>query len=136
MNQFFLQVDLSQSATKEQESKALSLGSGLSPNPAASPTQAFPPKVKGQLSMTMEVSELLSQAVLYTSGIPSGSSTPKRPGSLALATLLSLKPEDSTKLDDTSSQVSTQEDAEMDNPTLEEIQTSLPPGSKLWGPVE
>ena len=33
----FLQVDLSQSITKEQESKTLSLGSGLSPTPAASP---------------------------------------------------------------------------------------------------
>ena len=40
----FLQVDLSQSATKEQESKALSLGSGLRPTPAANPTRAFPPQ--------------------------------------------------------------------------------------------
>ena len=74
----FLQVDLSQSATKEQESKALSLGSGLSPTPAASPTRAFPPKAEGQISMTMEVSELLSQAVLDTSCLASRSSTPKR----------------------------------------------------------
>ena len=57
----FLQVDLSQSATKEQESKAPSLGSGLSPTPAASPTRALPPKTEGQISMTMEVSKLLSQ---------------------------------------------------------------------------
>ena len=56
----FLQVDLSQSTTKEQEPKATSLGSGLSPNPASSPIQAFPPKEEGQISMTMEVSELLS----------------------------------------------------------------------------
>ena len=40
----FLQVDLSQSAKKEQESKALSLGGGLSTTLAASPTRAFPPK--------------------------------------------------------------------------------------------
>ena len=40
----FLQVDLSQSATKEQEPKALSVGSSLSPTPAASSTRAFPPK--------------------------------------------------------------------------------------------
>ena len=75
----------------------------------------------------MEVSELLSQAVLDTPGLASRSSTPKRPGSLALAAVLPLKPEDSTKLVDTSSQVSTPEDTEMDDPTLEEIQASLPP---------
>ena len=40
----FLQVDLSQSSTKEQGPKALSLGSGLSPTPAASPSGAFPPQ--------------------------------------------------------------------------------------------
>ena len=58
--------------------------------------------------MTMEVRKLLSQAALDTSGIASRSSTPKRPGSLALATLLPLKPEDSTRLVDTSSQVNPQ----------------------------
>ena len=45
----FLQVDLSQLATKEQEPKALSLGSGLSPTPASSLTRAFPPKQKAKL---------------------------------------------------------------------------------------
>ena len=44
----FLQVDLSQSATKGQESKALSLGSGLSPPSAASPTRALPPRQKAK----------------------------------------------------------------------------------------
>ena len=44
----FLQVDLSQSATKEQGPKALSLGGGLSPTPAVSPTRAFPPKQKAK----------------------------------------------------------------------------------------
>ena len=81
--------------------------------------------------MTMEVSELLSQAALDTSGLASRSSTPKRPGSLVLAIVLPLKPEDSTKLVDTSSQVSSPEDAEMDDPTLEEIQDSLPPVETL-----
>ena len=131
----FLQVDLSQSTTKEQESKAFSLSSGLSPTPATSPTWAFPPKAEGQISLTMEVSELLSWAVLDISGIASRSYTPKRPGSLALATPLPPKPEDSSKLVDTSAQVSTPEDAEMDDPTLEEIHASPPPWSKLWGPV-
>ena len=44
----FLQVDLSQPATKEQESKALSLGSGLITTPATRPTRAFPPKQKAK----------------------------------------------------------------------------------------
>ena len=60
----FLQVDLYQSTTKAQEPKAPSLGSGLSPTPAGSPTQAFPPKAEGQISMTMEVSELLFWAAM------------------------------------------------------------------------
>ena len=74
----FLQVDLSQSAKKEQESKAPSLGDGLSPNRAASTTGAFSPKAEGQTSMTMEASKLLSQAVLDTSGLASRSSTLKK----------------------------------------------------------
>ena len=118
----FLQVDLSQSTTKEQESKALSLGSGLSPTMAASPTRALPPKVEGQISMIMEVSKFLSQAVLDTSGLASRSSTPKRPGCLALATPLPLKLGNSAKPMDTSSQVSIPDNTEMDDPTLEEIQ--------------
>ena len=85
--------------------------------------------------MTMEVSELLSCAVLGTSGLASKSSTPKRPGSLVLATVLPLEPEDSAKPVDTSSQVSTPEDVNMDDPTLEEIQASLAPWSKVLGLV-
>ena len=85
--------------------------------------------------MTMEVSELLSQAVLDTPGLASRHSTPKRPGSLDLATLLPLKLEDSVKPVDTSSQVTAPEDMEMDDPTLEVIHASPLPQSKLWGPV-
>ena len=120
----FLQVDLSQPATKEQEFKILSLGSSSSTTLVASPTRAFLPKVEGQISMTMEVSELLSWVALDTSGHASGSSDPKRLESLALAISLSLKLEDSTKLVDTSSQVSIPNDMDIDNPTLEEINAS------------
>ena len=112
----FLQADLSQSATKEQEPRALSPGSGLSPTPAVSPTRAFPPKAEGQISMPMEVSELLPWAALDTSDL-----------------VLPLNLKDSAKPVGTSSQVSTPEDAEMDNPTLEEIQASLPPWLKPQG---
>ena len=57
----FLQVHFSQSATKDQEPKAPSLGGGLSPTLATRPTRALPPKAEGQISMTMEISKLLSQ---------------------------------------------------------------------------
>ena len=130
----FLQVDHSQSTTQEQEPKALSPGGGLSPTLEASPTRAFPPKVEGQISMTMEVSELLSWVALDTSGLASRSSNPKRPESLALATLLPLKLEDSARLVDTSSEVGTQEDAVMVDPMLEEIHVSLPLLVKTPGP--
>ena len=84
--------------------------------------------------MTMVVTKLLSWAVLDTSGIASRSSTPKRPGSLALAKPLPLTPEDSAKPVDTSSQVSAPKDVEMDDPTLKEIHTSLPPLVETLGP--
>ena len=56
----FLQVDLSQSATKEQESKALSLGSGLSPTLPQALPGPFLLKWKAN-QYVMEVSKLLSQ---------------------------------------------------------------------------
>ena len=83
--------------------------------------------------MTMVVSKLLSWAVLDTSGLASRSSTPKRLGSLALATPLPLKLEDSAKPVDTSSQVSIPDDTEMDDPTLEEIHASPSPPVKTLG---
>ena len=73
-----LPVDFMQSTTKGQEPKALPLGSQPTPIPTASPIMTHPPKVEGQVSMTMEVKELLSQVALDTSGHASGSSTPKR----------------------------------------------------------
>ena len=119
---------------KEQGSKAPSLGGGLSPPLAASLTRALPPKAESQISMTMEVNKLLSWAVLDTSGLVSGSSTPKRPESLALAAPLPLKPEDSIKPVDTSSQVSIPDDVEMDDPILEEIHVSPSPLVETPGP--
>ena len=61
---------------------------------------------------------------LDISGQALGSSTPKRPVFLALASSLPLKPEYSAKLVDTSSQVTIPDDAEVDDPILEEIHAS------------
>ena len=130
----FLKVDLPQSTTEEQESKAPSLDGGSSPPLAASPTRALPPKAESQISMTMEVGKLLSWAVLDTSGLASRSSTPKRPGSLALATTPPLKPEDSANPVDISSQVSAPDDVEMDDPSLKEIHASPSPPVETPGP--
>ena len=61
--------------------------------------------------MTTEVRELLSQAALDTSEHASGSPTPKRWEPMVLVTPLPTKPEDFPKPVDTSSQVSTLNDA-------------------------
>ena len=122
-----LQVDLLQSATKGF--KVLSLGGCSNTTPAASPTWASPPKTESQVSMTMEVSKLLSQVALDTSSQALGGSTPKRPVSLALASSFPLKPDDSTKLVDSSSQVSIPDKEEVDNPMLIVLQraAAMPP---------
>ena len=123
-----LQVDLSQFTMEGQELKALFLGGGLT---STSPTHLAmmpPPKAESQVSMTMEVSELLLQAALDTSSQVLGSSSLKRPVSPALGAPPSLRPEGFAKPVDTSSQASQQgsipDDAEPDDLTLEEI--SLP----------
>ena len=64
----YLPVDISQSAVKGQESKALSPGSHSIPILTISLIRAPPPKAEGQVSMTTEVRELLFWAVLDTSG--------------------------------------------------------------------
>ena len=84
--------------------------------------------------MTLEVSKLLFQAVWDTSGLASRSSTPKRPGSLALATTLPVKPEDSNKPVDISSQLSIPDDMEVDDLILEEILASPSPPVETLGP--
>ena len=74
----YLKVDIPQSITEGPELKAPPLG-GHSPSILiASPIRPPLLKVEGEISMTMEVRELLSQAVLDTSEHTSGSSTPRR----------------------------------------------------------
>ena len=70
----YLPVDIPQSGTKGQESKASSASSHSVPILIASPIRAPPPKAEGQVSMTKEVRDLLSWVVLDTSGHTSGSS--------------------------------------------------------------
>ena len=120
-----LQVDLLQIMTEEHEYKAPFPGGDSTPPSPTCPAMAPPPKAESQVSMTMEVSELLSQAALDTSSQALGSSTPKGLASTALRAPPSLGLEDPAKQVDTSSQMSLQasipDNAELDNPTLEEI---------------
>ena len=120
-----LKVDILQSNTEGPELKAPPLSSHLPSTSIASPVRPPLPKVEGEVSMTMEVRELLSQVGLDTSEHASGSSTPKRQEPVVLVTPLPIKPEDFPKAVDMSSQVSALKDAEMEDASLEEIPHSL-----------
>ena len=84
--------------------------------------------------MTMEVRELLSQAVLDTSGQALGGSTPNRLEPMVLVMPLPPKIEDFPKLVDTSSQVGALDEGKLDDPTLEEVPTTYSSTIKTPGP--
>ena len=113
----YLLVDILQSTSKGQVSKAPSPGSHSIPILTTNPIRAPPPKAEGQVSMTMEVRELLSGVVSDTSGHASGGSTPKRLEPMVLVMPLPPKPEDFPKLVDTASQVGALDEGNLDNPT-------------------
>ena len=124
-----LQVDLSQFMMEGCELKAPFLsGSSTCTSPTCL-AMVPPPKAESQVSMTMEVSQLLLWVVLDNSSQALGSSTPKRPVSLALGAPPSLRLEGFSKPVDTSSQASLQasipDEAEPDDPALEEISFPL-----------
>ena len=130
----YLSVDIPQSAMKGQESKVPSPGGHSIPILTASPIRAPLPKVKGQVSITTEVRELLSQAALDTSWQVSGGSTPNRLEAMVLVTPLPTKLEDFPKPMDTSSQVGTPDEGEMDDLTPEEVPAIYSPTIKTLGP--
>ena len=122
-----LQVDILQFMMEGCESNSSFLsGASTATYPTCS-AMVPPPKLGSQVSMTMEVIEL-SWAAVDTSGEAFGCSTPQRPVSQARGAPPHLMLENTTKPVDTSSQVSPlvsiPDNAELDNPTLEEI--SLP----------
>ena len=86
-----LQVDLSQFTMEGCKSKAPFLGGSSTSTFPHALLWCLPPKAESQVSMTMEVSELLLQVALDTSDQASGSSTPKRPVSPALGAPHSLQ---------------------------------------------
>ena len=98
------------------------------------PCQVSSIKGKGEVSMTVEVRELLSWAGLDMSEHTSWTSTPKRQELVVLVTLLPSKLEDFPKPVDMSSQVSTPNDAEIEDASLEEIPTPSSPTAEAPGP--
>ena len=82
----------------------------------------------------MEMRELLSQVALDTSGHASGSSTPKRLEPVVLVTPLPPKWEEFARPVDMSSQMSAPDDAEMEDPSLEEIPATSTPTAWTPGP--
>ena len=82
----------------------------------------------------MEVRELLSQAILDTSGHVSENSTPRRLNPVVILTPLPHKLGDPSGPVDTSSQVSDSDDNEMAEASLEEIPAAPSPTAKTPGP--
>ena len=109
-------------------------GGHPSPILTANPIRAPPPKVEGEVSMSLEVRELLSWVGLDTSEHASGNSTPKRLQPVVLVTPLPTILEDFPWRVDTSSQVSAPDDAEMEDASLEEIPTASSHIAKAPGP--
>ena len=89
----------------------------------ASPHKSTPPKLEGESSMTMEVRNLLSQAMLDMPGHGSKNLTQRRPNPVVTLMPPPHKPKELLQLVDTSSQVST----EMAEASLQGIPTSISP---------
>ena len=122
-------MDIPQSITEGPELKVLPLGGHSSSILMPSPIRA-----EREVSMTMEMRELLSQAVLDMSRHASGNSTSRRLDPVVLLTPTPTKLGDFHWPVDTSTQVSTPDDAEMGDVSLEEILTASSPTAETPGP--
>ena len=105
----------------------------LLPHPSTKSHQRSSAKGGEEVSMMMEVRELLSRAVLDMSGQMSGNSTPKRLNHMVMLIPLPPKLADLSGPVDTSSQVSTPDEAEMGEASLEQIPIAPSPIPKTLG---
>ena len=121
----YLEIDIPQSLAEELDQKAPPIGK-CSTIIIASPHKTTPLKSR-EVSMTMEVRSLLSQAMLDTSGHESGNWTLRRPNPVVIFTPPLHEPKELPKLVDTSSQVSTLDDVEMVEASLEGVHTTISP---------
>ena len=92
------------------------------------------PKLEREVSITMEVRSLLSQVISDMSGLVSGILTPKRPIPMVVLTPPAHKLRNLSRLVDTSSRVSTPDDAEMAEASLEEVPYTISPIAETPGP--
>ena len=116
----YLEINIPPSPMEEPDQKVLPIGE-VSTIMIASPIS--PPPKSGEGSMTMEVRNLLSQAVLETFGCRSKNSTLRRPNPVVILMPPPHKPKELFQLLDTLSQVST----EMAEASLEGIPTRISP---------
>ena len=130
----YLKVDIPQSITEGSELKVPPLGGHSCSIQMPSPIRSPLLNVEREVSMTMEVKELLSWVVLDMSKHASGNSTPKRLDPVVLLTPLPTKLGDFPRPVDTSSQVSTLDDAEMGDASLEEIPAASSPTAETPRP--
>ena len=122
----YLEIDIPQSMAEEPGQKAPPIGK-CSTIIIASPHKTTPPKLEGEVSMTMEVRSLLSQAMLDMSGLGSGNLTQRRPNPMVILTPPPHKLKELPKPVDTSSQVSALDDIEMAEASLEGVPTTISP---------
>ena len=133
-NPIYLKVEIPLPNMEGPELKAPPLG-GHSPSTlVASPIRPPLPKAGEEVSMTMEVRELLSWAGLNMSE-HTGSSTPKRQEPVVLVTPLLTKLEGFPKPVNMSSRVSAPDDGEMEDASLEEILAPSSPTAEASGPI-
>ena len=82
----YLEIDIPPSQAEEPDWKVPPIGE-VSTTVVASPHKSTPLKLEGEGSMTMEVRNLLSWAILEMSGHRSKSSTPRRPNPVVVLCL-------------------------------------------------
>ena len=115
----YLEIDIPPPTVEEPDQKVLPLCK-ISTIVIVSPHKS-PPKLEGEDSMTMEVRNLLSQAILEMYGCGSENSTPRWPNPVVVLMPLPQESKELLQPVDTSLQVST----EMAESSLEGIPTSI-----------
>ena len=117
----YLGIDILPPSVEEPDQKVLSLGE-VSTIMVASPHKSLP-KSEGEGSMTMKVRNLLSQAILETSGCGSKNLTPRRPNPVVIPMTPPHESKELLQPVGTSSQVS----VEMAEASLEGIPPNISP---------
>ena len=129
----YIEFNIMQPSVEDLNQKALPLGRH-SPILLASALKTTPPKLEREVSITIEVRNLLSRAILDTFGHVSGNLTPKSPNPVVVLTPPPHKLRNLSGLVDTSSQKSAPDDAEMAEASLEEVPTTISPIAETPGP--